>query len=468
MARIAASRIAASRRLARQREPVRRDPGLFLAVTLIIALAPIGWINAIGQIVLPTNLPTQSAPTARPSESRRGGATLDVNAISATSTPTVVPPLERPGLIAATPVTGELESPIGAGVTAEPAASATPVAAGEVALPAASPTVQRAPTVVPTQAVPESPTPVPATPTAELPTPAPTPAPTQRPTDTPTSVPSPTPRAAPAQSPGAALAGSTAITYVVQAGDTLWSIASRYGVDLARLRAANQIGEDNAIRVGQTLIIPRVDGRADVPVAGDLLNEIAQELGLEPAPVTQASSRFSAAPVRGEAIVIPTTGAQATMPSVRPTATTLVTNAAGSAQGELRSASRVPGGTAGGSLRLQWPALGGISTFFGEDGHSGLDIMGYTGQPVTAAGSGVVTNLVQSDAGYGWRIDVDHGGGIVTLYAHLSEFNVSLGDRVSAGQRIGSVGNTGLSTGPHLHFEVRTAGHPVDPLDYLR
>jgi murein DD-endopeptidase MepM/ murein hydrolase activator NlpD len=94
--------------------------------------------------------------------------------------------------------------------------------------------------------------------------------------------------------------------------------------------------------------------------------------------------------------------------------------------------------------------------------------MGSTGQPVVAAGAGVVVFAVESDYGYGWRIDVDHGGGLTTRYAHLSAFAVTVGDHVSAGQRIGSVGNTGLSTGPHLHFEVRAYERPVDPFEYLR
>jgi murein DD-endopeptidase MepM/ murein hydrolase activator NlpD len=117
---------------------------------------------------------------------------------------------------------------------------------------------------------------------------------------------------------------------------------------------------------------------------------------------------------------------------------------------------------------LLWPAAGGISTLHGEGGHLGIDIMGYTGQPVIASAGGLVTSTVRSDSGYGWRVAIDHGDGLMTLYAHLSEFSVSVGERVTAGHRIGSVGSTGLSTGPHLHFEVRQLGGIVDPLDFLR
>jgi murein DD-endopeptidase MepM/ murein hydrolase activator NlpD len=201
-------------------------------------------------------------------------------------------------------------------------------------------------------------------------------------------------------------------------------------------------------------------------VASSLLGNVAHEDDAEPAAVVQAPARLSvSAPLHGNVVPIPGSAAVAPQAQVAPTAVPAVaTNAvASSPQGELRSASRVrnPG------ARLQWPALGGISTFFGEEGHSGLDIMGFTGQPVTAAAAGVVTVAMESDGPYGWRVDVDHGSGFSTVYGHLSEFTVKVGDRVSAGQRIGSVGNTGLSTGPHLHFEVRTGGVTVDPLDYL-
>ena len=94
--------------------------------------------------------------------------------------------------------------------------------------------------------------------------------------------------------------------------------------------------------------------------------------------------------------------------------------------------------------------------------HSGADIRGDSGTPVHVAGDGTVI-FADSQSGYGNVIMVDHGGGIVTRYAHLRRIEVKKNATVTAGQRIGQVGSTGRTTGPHLHFEVRIDGQPVDP-----
>jgi murein DD-endopeptidase MepM/ murein hydrolase activator NlpD len=99
--------------------------------------------------------------------------------------------------------------------------------------------------------------------------------------------------------------------------------------------------------------------------------------------------------------------------------------------------------------------------------HYGQDIAARYGSPVKAARSGVVI----ADGwygGYGKYIDVRHEGGIVTRYAHLSAANVRVGQGVNRGQLIGKIGTSGWATGPHLHFEVRVNGRPVDPRPWLR
>lgn len=98
--------------------------------------------------------------------------------------------------------------------------------------------------------------------------------------------------------------------------------------------------------------------------------------------------------------------------------------------------------------------------------HTGVDMSGKTGTPIIAVASGKVTHSGPR-GGYGNLVTIEHAGGLETRYAHQSKVAVSVGDRVLAGQVIGYVGSTGMSTGPHLHFEVRQDGNPVDPLPYL-
>lgn len=99
--------------------------------------------------------------------------------------------------------------------------------------------------------------------------------------------------------------------------------------------------------------------------------------------------------------------------------------------------------------------------------HAGIDIAGRTGDPIYAAGAGKVITTAK-DGSHGKYIVVEHPGGLQTWYLHLSRIGVSAGDSVKKGQEIGSLGSTGRSTGPHLHFEIVKQGEPVDPLPYLK
>ena len=133
------------------------------------------------------------------------------------------------------------------------------------------------------------------------------------------------------------------------------------------------------------------------------------------------------------------------------------------------------GSTGSGSGSLSWPVSGPVTSPFGwrihpilgyKKFHTGIDIgVGY-GVPIHSAGAGTVIYATWM-GGYGNVIIVDHGNGLSTLYAHQSSLAVGNGARVARGQTIGYVGSTGFSTGPHLHFEVRVNGNPVDPMGYL-
>lgn len=122
-----------------------------------------------------------------------------------------------------------------------------------------------------------------------------------------------------------------------------------------------------------------------------------------------------------------------------------------------------------------WPVVGEVTSSFGPrrhpitwatDFHQGVDIAADYWEPIVAPADGVVTFAAYKYA-YGRTIHIDHGYGIVTVYAHCAHLEVSVGDVVKRGDIIGYVGTSGLSTGPHLHFEVHVDGVPVDPLKYL-
>jgi murein DD-endopeptidase MepM/ murein hydrolase activator NlpD len=136
-----------------------------------------------------------------------------------------------------------------------------------------------------------------------------------------------------------------------------------------------------------------------------------------------------------------------------------------------RAASAQPSGpqTAPSSSGLIWPASGPVTSPFGWRWgrmHEGIDIGAAYGSEIRAAASGTVI-YCGWESGYGNLTVIDHGGNLATAYGHQSSIAVACGQHVDQGQVIGAVGSTGHSTGPHLHFEVRVNGSPVDPMGYL-
>jgi murein DD-endopeptidase MepM/ murein hydrolase activator NlpD len=128
------------------------------------------------------------------------------------------------------------------------------------------------------------------------------------------------------------------------------------------------------------------------------------------------------------------------------------------------------------SLPSLWPVTGYLASGYGWrrnpfgvrwKHHAGIDISGNRGAPIHAAADGRVLRAGRM-GGYGIGLEIDHGYGVTTLYGHTHELYVRSGEYIRRGEKVAKVGSTGRSTGPHLHFEVRLDGHPVDPLQYLR
>jgi len=139
------------------------------------------------------------------------------------------------------------------------------------------------------------------------------------------------------------------------------------------------------------------------------------------------------------------------------------------------SASVSRGNPTPGNHRFSWPVNGPITSPFGYRNdpvlggnrlHAGVDIGASSGTPIKAAGDGVVI-MAGWNGGYGNFTLIDHGGGLATGYGHQSSIGVRVGQHVSTGEVIGNVGSTGASTGPHLHWEVRVNGTPVDPMGWV-
>jgi len=154
---------------------------------------------------------------------------------------------------------------------------------------------------------------------------------------------------------------------------------------------------------------------------------------------------------------------------------------AGAGAGLAANLMELPAGLGPSGFALLWPVIGGtITQPFGPTSfalepplgqyahfHTGVDIAAAYGTPVIASADGLVVSVQHTGVGYGNYVIVAHGGGFLTLYGHLADTTVMEGQQVTRGQLLGHIGTSGLSTGPHLHFEVRYNGAVVDPMRYL-
>ncbi len=123
------------------------------------------------------------------------------------------------------------------------------------------------------------------------------------------------------------------------------------------------------------------------------------------------------------------------------------------------------------------PTAGWLSSHFSESRfhpvlhenrpHEGIDVTAPMGAPIVAPASGIVRSVSRNEPGYGNTLEIDHGNGIITRFAHCSRIMVSPGQRVTRAQVVATVGNSGLTTGPHLHYEVHLNGKAVDPLTFV-
>ncbi len=237
-------------------------------------------------------------------------------------------------------------------------------------------------------------------------------------------------------------------TYTVREGDTIWEIASQFGLRPGTLLSVNPIDSVRRLLPGTVLSVPDRDGVMQSVQEGQTVSEIAAENDVSVNSILDANNLRSDLLEIGTTLFIP----GATMDEEEYLL----------AIGEL----------------FRWPLVSVRSTSsFGMRRdpftgvwrmHTGVDLGNPWGNPVLAASSGTVIIADPESGAYGKLVVVDHGNSLQTYYAHMSKILVRRGERVSRGERVGNVGNTGRSTGPHLHFSVTRDGRWEDPLRYVK
>ena len=259
-------------------------------------------------------------------------------------------------------------------------------------------------------------------------------------------------------------------TIVVAQGDTLMGIAARFNVDVSTVLWANAdtLGDDvHALRAGQTLRIPPVDGVLHTIAAGDTLESVAKLYGVTPQIIVDYRENgladSNATLGAGRELVIP--GGR------RALALWLIPSLPRGQQATAeQSFGQCPGGYTGavGTGTFVWPAASQTLDGYAFSAvHLGIDVRAAEGDAVFAADSGVVMYAGPNEQGYGNLVVVDHGNGFETAYAQLSEVAVVCGQSVLQGSAIGAAGNSGSSERPLLHFEIRQQGQSVDPRPLL-
>lgn len=240
------------------------------------------------------------------------------------------------------------------------------------------------------------------------------------------------------------------VEYEVVSGDNISSIADKFNVSVDTILWANDLNSKSSIKVGQKLVILPVSGISYKVKSGDTLSGLSTRFNVTERDIVGFNKTDGDKLIVGESIIIP--GGKISVQSVVNTKTNTNQGKTGNTSSKNSTI------TAGSMIR----PINGVKTQ-GVHGNNGVDFGAHIGTPIYAALGGVVTLIRGGDAwngGYGNYIVIKHSNGTQTLYAHLSSIGVNQGQNVDKGQTIGKSGNSGQSTGPHLHFEVRGAKNP--------
>lgn len=268
--------------------------------------------------------------------------------------------------------------------------------------------------------------------------------------------------------------------YTVATGDTVSTIAHKFGVDVGTIINANGLTKSASIKPGQTLKIPPVSGVLHVVKRGDTVTKLAQLYKADQEKIMSVNQLASASDLGiGDEIVIPDGVAPVTaVPkptvAVRPNVpkTTIAQKNYDTYQevdnDSTDTRTKPADAVVSTASKMVWPTSGHVITQYYGWNHTGVDIDGDYTSPIYAVEDGTVVEAGWNNGGYGLQIVIDHPDGKRTRYAHSSKMFVKVGDKVKKGQTIAMVGTTGRSTGTHLHFEVYVNGKRGNPLTYVR
>ena len=240
--------------------------------------------------------------------------------------------------------------------------------------------------------------------------------------------------------------------YQVKGGDTLASIAKTFDVSVDTIKWANNL-KSELIKPGQILKIPPVTGVVHKVVSGDNIYSIAKKYRTDAQkivnfPFNDFADLETFALTPGQILYVPDGVIEEAKPIIP------------------KFIAQIQAGVRGTSNFI-WPTSGSISQY-PVWYHMALDIANPAAPPILAADSGTVIYSACERYGYGCHVIIDHANGYQTLYAHLSSLAVTPGQAISQGQSLGIMGCTGRCTGTHLHFEVRSAGNLLNPLNFLK
>jgi murein DD-endopeptidase MepM/ murein hydrolase activator NlpD len=278
---------------------------------------------------------------------------------------------------------------------------------------------------------------------------------------------------------GARRAYAEGIIHVVRDGDSFQKIAERYRIAVDTILWANGLGRDATLRPGQELVVLPVDGVVHTVGRGQTLQQIAELYNIPSSAIAAQNDVQGNFILAGQELIIP--GGRPIVESqiaqgglkFNPTVGKLNTGYTGRPPSPPKPTSKPTGTTAPSTYGvLGMPCANCYYTQYYHAGHYAVDIQTRGGGPIYAAEAGVVIRADTGwNGGYGNVLEIDHGNGLVTVYAHNRDLFVKKGDKVERGKEIASMGNTGRvygKTGIHTHFEVRVNGVKKNPLLYLK